>query len=336
MPIKTKIDYFIAGLTAVELAAYNSGTMLLSDLSFNSIEPIGRSNPSEPISLNFLKLAPLSGITSSYSKTFSIPFRYNSNTNALIDYVVPSTIEKSEMKILRNIGDNILGSGGQPVKVKGTTNGWRFSGTSYSSNFYINEDSGKTIDFGPNDLFIDRLKVNGKVFLTKGFHRIRTDKKNWRTFDPSAILTTDNPEILYPYNHKYLIEGISNTLYGEDLSVTVGGKTKLEIIDPLNVYLGSQRYWEKTLEEITSFSFLQDIDKTNYDTFSFTTDLSGAERIMIKDSLEPGLLIDEKIAIITRTVSSDLHTAIVLKAIFSSGDARTTPVLDEYIVRLGL
>ena len=337
MPQNTNINYFLAGLTESELSNYNNGTIALSDLNFLAIDPLDRENPVNPTVINFANIDGFSGVTSNYDKDGVTNFRYRNDYNTLVDYIVPSNIVKEEIKIARNVGNNTEDGGSNlPVQVKRIDHGWSFDGIHYSCEFYVNEDSGKTIDLGQNSAEIDGVSINGQVGLTKGFHRIKTHKNNWRKIEPASMSTTDNPDILYPYNHKYLIEGIGDTLYGDDMTATISGERKIDIVDPDEVYTGMGRFWERTMEESTVFDFTQNIENDEYDVFAFTTDLSGDERIMIKDSPEPGLLTAEKLAIISRTVSSDLHKAIVLKAVLSSEDSKATPVLDEYIVRLGL
>jgi len=336
LPSGTGINYYIAALTESELADYNSGALTLGALNFNNIDPIDREDPVNALVINFANVNEQTGFSTQYIKDPGISFRYENDFNTLLNYTVPVNIVKEELKVLRNAGDNSEDGGSNtPVKVKLVDHGWAFDGTYYSSEFYIEEDSGRVIDFGEESLEIDGFSTSGQVTLAKGFHRIKTHKRNWRGISPLAITTTDNPDILYPYNHKYLIEGIGVTLYGDDMTVLVGGESKKDIVDPDGIYLGAARYWETTLEELTVFDFNQNIEDDNYDVFAFTKDFNGDDRIMVKDSPEPGLLTNEKLAIITRAVSGDLHKGIILKAELSSDDPKVTPILDEYIIRLG-
>lgn len=336
MPLGTLINYHIAALTPAEIVDYNSGILLLEDLNFNSLDPVTRDTTINPLFIDFKNLNLATGINSSYAKDLVTDFRKKNNVSSLIDYTIPANTIKGELKILRNTGDNTLDGGSNtPVRIKSVDNGWSFDDTFYFCNFYISEDSGKTLDFGPNNLEIDGITVNGETILKKGFHKVKTAKVNWRGISPLLITSTENPDTLYPYNHKYLIEGIQDTLYGDDMTSLVAGEEKKSIVDPEGVYTGVERYWELIMEEVSSFDFAENIEDEEYQVFSFITDFNGDEKIMIKDSLEPGLLTNEKLAIITRTLSNVLLKGIILKAELSSDDTKTTPVLDEYIVRLG-
>jgi len=336
IPEETNINYFIAGLTETEISDYQAGTISLDDLNFNAIDPLDRENPVNQILLNFANIDSTVNISVDTIKNPAIDFRYSNDYNILVDHIFPSNIVKEETMILRNTGNNTEHDGGNdPVKVKNIDHGWSFDGTYYFCHFYIAEDSGKTVDLGQESAEIDGISVNGKIFLRRGFHRLKTHKRNWRGIDPSAITTIDNPDVLYPYNHKYIVEGIGNMLYGVDMTSLVAGEEKKDIVDPDGLYSGISRYWEKTLEEVTIFNFTQNIENDNYDVYAFTKSFAGDDRIAVKDSLEPGLLINEKLAIITRAVSGDLHKGIILKTVLSSEDSKITPVLSEYIVRLG-
>lgn len=337
IPSGANINYSVAALTESEINDYAAGIITTDSLNFNKIDPLEREEIVNPVYIDFGNVDSLSGVSSSYSKNNGITFRYQSNFNNLIDYIVPSNIVREEIKILRNVGDNTLDGGSNtPVKVKFIDNGWAFDGVYYSCEIYVSEDSGKIIDLGIGGAIIDGLSTSGRITLSKGFHTFKTHKNNWRGIEPAAIVDTTNPDILYPYNHKYLIEGIGDTLYGDDMTAEISSISKKDIVDPDGVYSGVERYCENILEEVTIFDFTQNIDNDNYDVFAFTKDSSGLDRIVIKDSVEPGLLTAEKLAIITRAVSGDLHKGIILKAELSSEDSKVTPVLDEYIIRLGI
>jgi len=337
LPAGTTISYSIAGLTEQEISDYNSGALSIDDINFGLITPLDREESIHSKVINFANISGLSGLLSSVEKDSLIDFRYRTDNNVLLDYVVPGSAVREAIQVWRNTGDNQANGGSNlPVMVKRIDNGWSFDGTYYSCEFFINEDSGKIIDFGRKDLQIDNTMTSGQVTLAKGRHKIKTHKDNWRGIEPAAMTTTDNPDILYPYNHKYLIEGIGEILYGSDMTDLISTIPKKDIVDPNGVYSGALRYWEKSLEEVTIFNFTQNIDMDNYNVFAFVKDLGGNERILIKDSIEPGLLVNEKLAIITKNLSGDLHKGIILKAELNSEDSKITPVLDEYIIRLGI
>jgi len=338
IPPDTSIDFSIAALTAAEKADYDNKIIGINDLNFVPIDPLDRLTKVNATVIDFARLDSFTGINSEHYASDAIDFRYKNNYSRMLDYVLPANIVPEELKVIRNTGDNSLDAGGNvPVTVKSIDNGWAFDGRSYSCEFYISEDAGRTIDFGKNSIEIDNRTTNGRTFLAKGYHVLATDKKNWKTIQPSEVTspTSINPDVLYPYNHKYLIEGIAATLYGVDMTEDLGGITRINIVDPNDIYIPVERYWESTLKIVSAFDFTSNIDKNNFTVFSLMKDFGGLDRIAIKHNSDPGLLDDEKLAIITRVINSDLYEAIVLKAELTSEDSKVTPILDEYLVRLG-
>jgi len=338
LPENTDIKYRLAALTAAERIEYNLGNIGLNDLNFVSIDPLDRDVRSNQIIIDFSRLDPMTGISSTYSMDDGIDFRYRSNFSKAINYSLPTSVIKEETKVLRNTGDNALDSGSNTsVKVNRISNGWGFDGINYSCELYISENSGKIIDFGPNEIELDNAKTNGRTFLSKGFHKFKTHKDSWREFAPQDITssTSENPDVLYPFNHKFLIEGLGDSLYGIDLIGDLGGATRKEIIDPDGVYIQPERYWEKTIESLSIYDFIENVEEDNTDIFSIIKDFNGTERIIIKHDPEPGLLDEEKLAIITKTANSDLFESIILKAELTSENSEVTPILQDYLIRLG-
>lgn len=340
IPLNTSIDYSIAALTESELDNYNSGAIVLDDLSFVNIDPIDRFYKLNQVVVDFAKIENEVGFDLSYSIDDALDFRYKNRVNLLLDYTVPSQVLPESVRVFRNTGDNVQDGGGHiPVRVKGIDRGWMFDGQYYSCEFYIKEDAGKSINFGDTNVEINGATTTGTVVIPKGYHSIKTEKTNWRVINPDEVSspTSVNPDILYPYNHKYLIEGVSDILYGLDLTSDLGGGgvTRKNIIDPDEVYSSVELYWEKECLSVSSFDFVNNIEDNSYFFFSFIKDFNGIDRIIIKYNDEPGLMEEEKLAIITRDVNSDLHKAAILKAVFKSEDPKATPVLDEYLIRLG-
>lgn len=338
MPQSTDIQYAIAALTGADVADYTNGNITVDQLPFIEIDPQERETKNNQTIVDFSRLDLEVGHNSEYSVNTGIGFKYKNNVNAIIDYLLPSGVVKNEMKVLRNTGDNaISNSSPTPVKVKEIDNGWAFDGRDYSCSFYIEEDSGRVFNLGDTSAYINGVQATGRVNVPTGYHKFRTSKENWRTINPDDIVPPGDtsPDPLYPYNHKYIIEGITDFLYGVDLAVTVSGKTKKDIIDPDAAYQGASLYWETAMEEVTVFDYGQNIKENNYNVYSFVDDDNGDERIAVKHSLQPGLLEHEKFAIITRSVNGDLFKAVVLRANLSSLNPKVTPLIDEYIIKLG-
>lgn len=93
--------------------------------------------------------------------------------------------------------------------------GWRLnSKNNYETWLYVSSPTGKEIDLGPKPARLDGRPVSGKVFLRSGWSRFETSADNFQNVSSGApdenVLRTIDP--LYPFNHKYVVEGY---VYGE-------------------------------------------------------------------------------------------------------------------------
>lgn len=92
-----------------------------------------------------------------------------------------------------------------------TDSGWFYnpSKQTYNTTILVNNASNVILDLGYTSAYIDGVYQTGKVFLSNGFHSFETNQANWIEIEDSisseSLLKAQDP--LYPYNHKYLIEG---------------------------------------------------------------------------------------------------------------------------------
>ena len=329
-PADSYVRFFLAGLTGSQLIAYNNGTITPDNLAFIEVDPEERKQKSYPAVVDFSAVSLPIGYSSTYGINNSISFKDKARESVALNFTMLPAYVKEELKILRNVGDNQVAT-----QISGLDRGWNLNGSIYSTLVYVDNKAGLEINLGATLAELNGSKITGRIIIPQGVSLFSTSKENWRKVDPLLVGGSVNADPLYPYNHKYLIEGLKNTLYNNSLSVLVSGKTKKEILDPDEVYLGVKTYWATTMESVSMFDFTSNVSPGNYKVFSFTKDVSGNERIVVKYSDEPGLMTDENFAIITRSVTGDLQKAVMLKAILSSKDSRLTPILDEYIIKLG-
>lgn len=332
----TFINYSLAALTEQNITDYNQGLISINDLNFIKIDPIDREEKIYDSVIDFALVDNYTGINSDYQTDSNILFFSKTTYTNAIDYIVDQTLPKENIRVLRNTGENELNGGfNTPVLVDGISSGWLFDGQKYYCEFYISEDSGRYIDFGRSEVKINNRRVSGNTFLAKGFYKFSTDKANWRTVYPADMISTENPDTLYPYNHKYLIEGIGDFLYGADMSDQISGISKKEIVDPDNIYSQGIRYWAATINKVDDIVFFSSTSNSELSVYTYVKDDSGVERIVIKNGSEPSLLDNEKIAIMTKVVNNELYKGLILKADFESDNSKVTPILDEYLIRLG-
>jgi hypothetical protein len=330
IPKGSRINYYIAGLSSQELNLYNSGQLGFSSLAFIAVDPVERKDKSNLSFVDFAKTNPESGFNSSIQIDNSVEFRNKTINDFALDYEITNSVIKNQIKVLRNIGSNASVN-----SISGLDSGWSLENSFYKTSFYISEEAGKEINLGTTQAIIDGSAATGRITLSAGYHTFSTHRDNWRKVSFIEIQNDSVADPLYPYNHKYIIEGIHDNLYGQDLELTLGGKSYWDIIDPDRVYSGVSVYWSKTLEPITFFEFSSNTGKDNYGVYSIAKDFNGIERILVKQSVEPSLMSDENFAIITRSVNGDLRKALILKADFFTDDPKLTPILDEYVIKLG-
>jgi len=330
IPKGANIEYFIAGLSDQELQEYNSNQLLFENLAFIPLDPQERKNKVNLSYVDFAKTNPETGFNLAIQKNNLIEFKNKTIYDAALEYQLPASIIKSQIKILRNIGDNT-----EAQQVLGLDKGWVFDHPYYRTNFYIEAEAGFEFNFGNTEAIIDGQKVTGRIVVASGYHTFVTHRDNWRKVNFTEIQNDSVADPLYPFNHKYLIEGIKNFLYNNDLSLTYEGKSYLDIIDPDGSYRGVSLYWSETLSNISFFEFSANTDIENYSVYCLAKDFDGVERVLVKQSSEQGLMIHENFAIITKSVNGDLKKALILKADFYSDDSKLTPILDEYVIKLG-
>ena len=159
--------------------------------------------------------------------TESFQYDGKNTLNRALSFDVLKVFAKENTLIMRNKADNtIAGPTGGPVLVRGMPIGWKDAGARVETIFKVYNPNGVYIDFGPTKITVNGSTTSGKVFFKQGKHRLSTDKTNWISIQPNRN-GDGNPDPLYPYNHKYLIEGLQDSLYGIDL-VTGALKEKID------------------------------------------------------------------------------------------------------------
>jgi len=331
IPDETGIEYEIAGLTENELTEYNEGNITLEDLNFVSIDPINDPTGTYQKSVSFVRNESYFGFNSGILPSESINFLKKELNILALDWMSESEIASEKYILARNLGDN-----SSIVKINDIDTGWKLEENTYSCNFYIDIEAGVEIDFGETEAVLDGAKVAGEVTLTKGFHKFSTHRDNWQE------ITVDNykgetviMDQRYPYNHKYLIEGVGSQLKDEDTSVEYYGVALIDRIDPNSVYRNRLPYWEQTItrSNLNKLSTLEEKDAEQI--YAISKDLDGFWRFCVRVRRNQGLLTNEKFAIISKTEEGERAKSFIVKAKLTSKNASVSPVLKEYIVRLG-
>lgn len=198
--------------------------------------------------------------------------------------------------------------------------GWGLDGDSiYYCVFLVKNPLGLKINLGRTQANVDGSVRSGVVKLRPGWHTFRTDRANWAPIlaatAPTSATELEAIDPLYPYNHKYLIEGY-------DYPDAWTGEKK---------YLGTDEYGQYKATRIGRRDFMN----AETDTSIFAIDaITGPKTIVLLkfDSSRPNHENERVRLFYTRRYDS--FTGIQMKAVLKTENAERTPVLSYYRVRV--
>lgn len=249
----------------------------------------------------------------------SLSYRFPDADTTVANFYIPHDESiLSDLTLMRNAGytDGKFPSVDADLMVGDVECGWGLEGGAiYYCDFYIKNPSGLVLDFGGTQAFIDNRVVSGSVSIPPGWHSFRTDRSNWAALTGTSPTTQDELSALdplYPFNHKYMIEGYN---YPASFESDEG------------VYLGAEYYCQTRATRVGRHIFLAD----PFDPATFALDtLDGPKTIVLMkfDSSRPNHENERVRLLYTRRYES--FTGIQMKAVLESKDSERTPVLSYY------
>jgi len=357
VPTDTSISYYVA--------ASNDSSFDFDTASWTAIDPANRANPKNPLTVNFgdLSSVTVSGIKISHdplagsteyinpAQTFRYVSSISSNT-AVLSLVESGGQRYSFLNSSDRILDYELHTGVSPatrtlevwrnVCLKGGTHrvrdnpqGWGFSEPYYSTTVYVSNSSGVQLDFGDQSVVVDGAEKKGLVTFSVGKHTVKIHKNNYLAVvaeDITTLAELKAADTLYPYNHKYLIEGF---LYPSGWATTEE-----------KAYRGFDIVAEFLMQEVSIFDIIHNV---GFDYGKFARDL---------DAKDTGATIDgsaaEKPALTSFVLKVDesnpdflnewftmkfkngntLYSYLRLKAEFATEDSDVTPYLSYYRLKV--
>ncbi len=212
--------------------------------------------------------------------------------------------------------------------------GWGFDGQVYTCFFEVIDANGKNFDFGPRVCILDDKAVSGVVLVSKGIHNFLTAAENWIDLSEkiSPVWPIENEEVLisidplYPYNHKYIVEGFPY------VSGFIGKK----------VYLGSDMSAEFYCKKTTLFDLENNIQGLDYFAIRGIgkTDKNSIISVILRYDNTNSDYTNELFYLKWKTSSSEessnLFKYLKLKAEFETSDSNITPILSSYRCKLGI
>lgn len=212
--------------------------------------------------------------------------------------------------------------------VNSVPRGWRLDGDVYSCYFEIVTSAGFILNLGNTVCILDGQEVTGSINVLQGVHKFETLSNNWLDLSGNFSTSPTNEESiksidsLYPYNHKYLIEGFKySSLYS-------GNK----------VYLGTDKSAEYYCRRVSLF----DLENNNPGRGTFAIKNIGTSStilgVILNRDLTNSDFTNERCIVSWSQFNGDseLYKYIKLKAILNSEDIAKTPVITAYKVKLGI
>jgi hypothetical protein len=200
--------------------------------------------------------------------------------------------------------------------------GWMLNATTneYVTTVYINKLEGRSLNLGSGGVRINGSDITGVVMLAAGYSTIAIRDSNWieLTEEISSLSTLQQEDALYPYNHRYLIEGYD---YPEDY---VGEQ----------LYSGVDEYFgcKMTYVSPEEFALLTPLDVNYYCSYTIES-VDGAKYFKVKVNKSDSTWSSELYTVDWRTQSAETNMVYV-KAILSSVGSKKTPVIHSYKVRV--
>ncbi len=247
-------------------------------------------------------------------------------------------LNESTILLFRNVGEKGL-EDIDTDQVRDIQRGWGFTEPYYTTTIQILNPNGITMDVGNEVIVIDENEytnkidksvLSGKTETTDGIHTIKVHKNNWGHVTPGleSLSALKEADILYPFNHKLLIEGYD---YGEDYP-------SIEE----DIYQGVDLFAEFLMRSTSIMDLIKNIPEDNYQFYALDRDAPGTHSsnnlgtrvFVIKIDNENPDFINEKF-VLKFNLLGQRYKYFRLRADFSTTDARVTPALDAYKLKLG-
>jgi len=251
----------------------------------------------------------------------NLSYRFGGPNDTIANFYISSNSDDlADVVLLRNIG---YASGKFPTvtndyKVGDVECGWGLENGAYFCDFLIKHPSGRDFKFGESQAMIDGRTVSGTVHISSGWHSFSTNGLNWRTItgdEPLTAIELEALDPLYPYNHKYIIEGFqyAGTFQGN------------------KVYEGVDSYGQYKATRLGRHDFLQRDDSLEY--FALDTITGPKTIVLLKHDSGVSSHVNERVRLFANGRNNN-YEGVQFKATLESRDADKTPVLSYYRIRV--
>ena len=307
IPDETSIDMFISK---------DNSSWIKADFKGTSQQVVQFSESEENAqTYNIFKILDETSESNWIAENYPEELSLKNNERCLNIYIPQENKELINLNSL-NIQRNVLKE--DKVKLYKAYSGWEYKEGYYHTNIVCKIIEGMYIDFGSRNCFLNGQEVNGKTFISFGKHTFKTSKENWFHIKNESNITSlkalKEKDKLYPFNHKYLIEGFN---YKIDFRGNKKYKKKLDIFSfDLELLSNLKFSYEKSLDVFT----LKEVDENIYVVVK-CKEISGEEKI-------------EDYNISYRKNDLINSNKLYIKAILRSANEKVTPKIDQIQVRV--
>ena len=268
---------------------------------------------------------------------YSQRYSFENSGDRILSHVVASgvIVPDASLEVWRNVTRQSM-----TTKVRGYANGWGFEEPYYKTTIYTDNPDGIDVDFGGKPAIIDGVPLSGKNNIPVGAHTAEIHKDNWKEITVAgthSLAVLKAADTLYPYNHRYLIEGYSYSVNWPDTDT--------------QVYRGFDIVAEHRMQRVSPFDLTHNVAPNDYSKFaidvdardtgrtidgaavSSSTDQAGNNVFVVKiDEGNPDF-VDEVFLLKFKAVNTQ-YQYIRFKAVLKTEDAAITPFLDSFRIKI--
>lgn len=298
-----------------------------------SYDPLNTTSQFVDPSQTFSLLTSMSGLSGTITYATASAQRYVTHDPAfkILDLEVSPNvgITKGTVKLWRNVclrGNNTL--------IRDNPMGWGLEEDYYVTTVLVKNSTGAKMDFGPNPIIIDEVSISGKYTVPMGIHKVKVHKNNFAYVSTSGITTLTLLKLadpLYPYNHRYIVEGFNYpSTWSTNFEKPYGG------FDIVAEYLMTQ----VGIVEVVSLT-----EDGNYGQFAMDLDVEDILRapsgisttsntiFLVKVDPSKSDFLNEEFTLQFRPVNTE-YEYIRVRAILKSTSEEKTPILSSFRVKV--
>jgi hypothetical protein len=250
------------------------------------------------------------------SLTISAGFETEAILNKYIEPEERAAVSETSIVVKRGL----LLAANQDVPFFNGTHGWWPTEQGYNTTVYVKESEGREIDFGEKPIRINGQITSGKVVLPQGYSTVTVFPASWDEIESGATNETalKRMDSLYPYNHKYLIQGYTYPV----------GYTGARIYNPFEeMFAAKLKYVSPEL-----FSVLDKTDEDYYQCYTID-DREDGSFFLVKVNRSHSDWSSEKVSA-TWNMKEESGNSLYLKAVLRTSIVGNTPIIESIKMRV--